>query len=537
MGSILYKVFFNPKSFIRCAIGFFDGCVKSMAKIAGMIFGEVGYRDFNFIVSKDSDLQKGQYVKVDHETYSWVLAKVGWIKRYNDLYSLNAITGANHKGEIEDSERSIAMANVIGYLDGKGMLQVPKVPFKPGDKVYEAEGAIIKKVLGLGTRAGVYLGLLDGQEELTSVYLNVNKLIQKHFCVLAKTGAGKSYTVGVLIEELIEKHIPIIIIDPHGEYSSLKNPNDNPVEIELMKKYKISPRGYGNIVEYTPYPHLNPQADRKLTLDFSKLRSGEIMSMLPTKLSDGQKGILLEAVKTAKTFGRYTFRDIMNIIQEHDSKSKWNLLTGLEVLRDSKIFEGRAVYPMELARKGLVSTINLRGVEPEIQEIVVTRIVTELFDARKRGKIPPLLLLIEEVHNFAPERGLGQSISSGIMRTVASEGRKFGLGLCVVSQRPARVDKNVLSQCNSQIILKVTNPNDLRAISQSIEGFSSDLEEDIKQLQPGIALVVGDVVEQPIFVDIRVKKSKHGGASIDLIKESKRRTTERMGIVKRIFSR
>jgi DNA helicase HerA-like ATPase len=93
------------------------------------------------------------------------------------------------------------------------------------------------------------------------------------------------------------------------------------------------------------------------------------------------------------------------------------------------------------------------------------------------------------------------------------------MSLCVVSQRPARIDKNVLSQCNTQIILKITNPNDLRAISQSIEGFSNDLEDEIKQLQPGVSLIVGEVVEQPIIVNIRVKRSQHGGGSVDMIKE------------------
>jgi DNA helicase HerA-like ATPase len=72
-------------------------------------------------------------------------------------------------------------------------------------------------------------------------------------------------------------------------------------------------------------------------------------------------------------------------------------------------------------------------------------------------KIPPFMLVVEEAHNFCPERGFEKAISSNIMRTIASEGRKFGLGMMVISQRPARVDKNVISQCNTQIILRVTN--------------------------------------------------------------------------------
>jgi hypothetical protein len=273
-------------------------------------------------------------------------------------------------------------------------------------------------------------------------------------------------------------------------------------------------------------------------MDISKLSIANFLEMLPTKVSDTQKGILFEALQVAKNHGRYTIEDLIRIIQDHESKAKWNLITNLEMLRESKIFEGNPVHPPDIVKKGIVSVINLRGVRPDIQEIIVTRLASEIFSDRKRGKVPPLLFLLEEAHNFAPERGFGKSTALSIIRTIASEGRKFGMGLCVVSQRPARVDKSVLSQCNTQIILKVTNPNDLRAISQSIEGFTADLEEEIMQLQPGVALIVGDVVEQPIFVDIRVKKSRHGGASVEVVREARAmRVPTPGGILKKLFFR
>jgi len=102
---------------------------------------------------------------------------------------------------------------------------------------------------------------------------------------------------------------------------------------------------------------------------------------------------------------------------------------------------------------------------------------------------------------------------------LSSEGRKFGLGLCVVSQRPARIDKNVLSQCTSQIVLQVTNPNDLRAISASFEGVRGETESEIRSLPIGKALVIG-AADWPTFVDIRVRKSSHGGRAESIVFES-----------------
>ncbi|GBE18311.1 MAG TPA: ATP-binding protein [Euryarchaeota archaeon] len=487
-----------------------------MAGDVGLIFGEVGHRDFNFLLNDNSEVSKGDYVKVNHETYDWVLCQITSIKISNEFYSLSAMKSER---EVKDTERRIATAKIIGFVDEKGILRAPKIPFKPGQKVYAADSKLIKTSLGLkGKGNGIYLGLLEGHRG-TPVYLNPNKLFQKHVSVLAKTGAGKSYTVGVLIEELLEKKIPTLIIDPHGEYASLKQTNINTRELEQMERFKIQPKGYDNITEFTPYLDINPDADRKFVLDFTKLSPRDLIEALPTKIPASQKAILFECIKTARGYGSYSIEDLIHLVHENESRSKWNLITNLESLRDSNVFDGTPTKIEELLQEGRVSIINLKGTQPEIQGLIVMSISTALFEARKRGELMPFLLLVEEAHNFCPERGTSKAISSAILRTVASEGRKFGMGLCVVSQRPARIDKNVLSQCNTQIILKITNPNDLRAISQSIEGFTNDLEDEIRLLLPGVALIVGEVVEQPIIVNIRVKRSQHGGGSVDMIRE------------------
>jgi DNA helicase HerA-like ATPase len=126
------------------------------------------------------------------------------------------------------------------------------------------------------------------------------------------------------------------------------------------------------------------------------------------------------------------------------------------------------------------------------------------------------MVVVEEAHNFCPEKGFMKTTSSDILRAIASEGRKFGLGLLIISQRPAKVDKNVLSQCNTQIIMRVTNPNDIRAITKSLAGIRSELEEEIKRLPPGIAVFVSPDIPRAVMVQVRARKSKHGGASRDI---------------------
>ncbi len=159
----------------------------------------------------------------------------------------------------------------------------------------------------------------------------------------------------------------------------------------------------------------------------------------------------------------------------------------------------------------------MTGVPPDLQGMIVAKLLSDLFEARKRGRVNPGMVVVEEAHNYIPERGSGRAASTPVIRTIAAEGRKFGLGLLVISQRPARVDKNVISQCNTQIILRVTNPNDLRALSKGIEGMSSELEEEIKRLPPGTAMLVGGDIEHPVTVKVRPRKSRHGGVSTPIV--------------------
>ncbi len=169
----------------------------------------------------------------------------------------------------------------------------------------------------------------------------------------------------------------------------------------------------------------------------------------------------------------------------------------------------------QIVVKGKTTIINLKGTPPDIQELIVNRLLTAIFHLRKLNKVPPLMMVVEEAHNFCPQQG--QAACSKVFRTIASEGRKFGLGILIVTQRAAKVDKNVLSQCNTQIILKVTNPNDLKAIVASVEGLTDGLADEIQNLPIGVALVSGGKLSMPLLIEVRPRETKHGGESVEVI--------------------
>jgi len=446
----------------------------------GKISGRVTTAEFSF--EAEANVKKLDFVAVKTSDGQWVTAYIDSITRY--------------------ANRTIADCRVIGYRNSRGFLVVPNAPFAPETPVFSASEEQIKSTIGIPDK-GLYIGILDGYD--IKVRLPLKQLMTKHVSILAKTGAGKSYMAGVLMEELAEKKMPVVIMDPHGEYASLAVPNDEEKELKFAEKFGIEPKSYRDMIKrYTI-------EDGTLRLD-SHLTADELFQCMPIKMSGTQKGLVYSAMRNLG--GKdYTLTDLINEISTLPSQSKWNLISALEFLDKTRLFSKTPTRPEELVREGQVSIVDVKLARPEIQQTVVFKLSQELFNARKAGKVPGFFLVLEEAHTFCPERGFGEVASSKIIRTIASEGRKFGLSLCVITQRPARVDKNVLSQCNTQIIMKVTNPNDLKAITDSAEGITPGMRDEIRDLPVGSALVVG-VTEHPILTEIRIRRSKHGGEAV-----------------------
>ncbi|HJW97140.1 MAG TPA: ATP-binding protein [archaeon] len=449
----------------------------------GTVVGKTTTRTFSF--DAESRIRKTDYVTLKDPEGIWVLAGIDRITT--------------------DGSRTRADASVIGFRDSRGFLKSPSVPFSPGSPVFAAEVRFIKDTIGLKD-SGAYVGLLDGYD--MKVRLPIDNLVKKHISVLAKTGTGKSYLTGVLMEELMENRVPAVVIDPHGEYFTLQSANSKPAENRFMPRFDVEPKSYRSQIQMYGF-----RMGKEIKLN-SRLAAEEIMHILPVGLSASQKVLLYSSVK--KLEGQeYSLTDVMDEVSKARSQAKWSLVSSLESLVKTGLFSTKPTSPEELVKEGKISIVDLKEARPEIQHMVVMKLAEELFSARKRGKIPPFLFVLEEAHNFCPERGFGEVASSKILRTIASEGRKFGMGLMAVSQRPARVDKNVLSQCNTQIILKVTNPNDLNAISESVEGMGGGAKDDIRDLPVGVAMIVG-ITDQPLIVDIRIRRSEHGGDNVKM---------------------
>lgn len=476
----------------------------------GTIYGNVGTNSFNCRVC--GHLERSEYVTVDHEDYGPVLCQVDSLIRKSNL-SLEKTQNMTPDTVIKDMVS--AHITVIGYRDDHGLLLAPRTTFRAGADVKRADRDFIRKVLGLeiNPRTDGYIGLLHGHD--LPVALNLNQLLQRHACILAKTGGGKSYVSGDIIEELMKHEVTTMIIDTHGEYGAMKEPGTLG---EL--KFNVTPKGYaGSIKEFAVSNELRTKGAIPLRFTFRTLEAKEILELLEAGDSRYSLPPLKKAIdelREVRSF--YSVRDLIDVLEKDQRTRNPVLITELELLDEAGIFSEKGNAVNELIEKGKTTIINMVGTSDKIRQMIVKRLATIAFEQRKKDKIPPMMLVIDEAHNYCPQGT--QLISSRPLATIASEGRKFGLGLMVISQRPAKIDKNVLSQCGTQIILKVTNPNDLKAISQSVEGLTNGMTDDIQTMPLGMGLVVGAGIESPLLIEIRPRETRHGGSGVTVLEDS-----------------
>lgn len=317
-------------------------------KPVGKINGKVTTKEFTFLV--EEEIQKFDYVQVNHDTYGPVLCQILELEK--------------------DSECTKAKCVVIGYKDKNGSVKPIRLPFAPNDLVYQAPDSFITKIIKIDSNNGAYIGHLDGKK--IPLYLDLEKLLTKHVAILAKSGAGKSYTVGVLLEEIIEKKVPVVILDPHGEYNSLKFPNDEQKEVKLMDDYGIKPTGFlSNVVEFGDVK-LNPDV-RPLKLK-EEFTPEELIDLLPTKLSNSQLSLLYSAIRNVETI---TFSNVIFELENEESNAKWTVINVLNRLASMDYFTMDYTPLNELVHSNRASIINFKGIAHEIQDLLYYKLLKD----------------------------------------------------------------------------------------------------------------------------------------------------------------
>ncbi|NJE01474.1 ATP-binding protein [Thermococcus sp. JdF3] len=527
----------------------------------GIVFGESSTDHFTFIVNPRNELPRfGEFLVVKNRDGDEVLALLKSIRNVNWLMDagrgsydyVEKTVNVFSKGVLDKSEAILATAKVLGVLrrhDGEFLTKPApnRVPIKPGEKVYLARDEDLQKIFSEGH---IRLGRLIARENI-EVGLDANRLVSRHFAVLAVTGAGKSNTIAVLTKELVSSvNATVVILDPHGEYQRLSWPGArvNPIRATIDPgRIRLSEfatllgiaenaslqRRFLGLVYRTVREEMRRKGQVVGGIAFIHEMEDKIEEWIRVYENTDDKIIHYYDEKGIETPRKIQSRDIEALIRLKD------------YLSELRANFGEFISPVNVLseiRPGMVNVIDLSGMEEEqmitlasfvLRGILKNRIdyvkgvrtndralvreVSERYPALTR----PVLIIVEEAHIFAP-RGEKNPATLWLGK-IAREGRKFGVGLGIVSQRPKKLDDDILSQTNTKIILKLVEPNDQRYVQQASEQISEDLLSDIASLGVGEAVLVGYAITIPAMVKIysfeRDMNGHYGGGDIDIVGE------------------
>ncbi|MEM7773840.1 MAG: ATP-binding protein, partial [Cyanobacteria bacterium P01_A01_bin.37] len=463
--------------------------------------GETG-NEYVFITSNNQFVRVGEFVCYDYVESAVRASQTG--KRRQILGKISARKLIDHLPDrifadteinpeaiaaligFDDPEPAIyeVTVEVVGYFDKNLGFTNPRRAPDPGAKVYLASDAMLGHVLNKRQPKDIgsaHIGcLLLRDPDAVPIALDVKELVSTHMAILAGTGSGKSYTAGVLIEELLSPYnrAAVLIFDPHGEYTTLEELRGHP--------------GFEGDDGYAPRVKILRPDD--ITIRFSSLDYADVMTLLPT-MSDRQQAILSKAFTLLNRHRQGDYRwNVSDLIaavfeadrtQDDDGNEKVGssapaLEWKLEKLARSPYFHAyEHLAPKDLFEPGQVTVLQMNEISQEEQQVICAAILRQANQARMNTEkeriepddenyLPyPVFILVEEAHRFAPAQE--PSRCKMIIRTILSEGRKFGLGMGLITQRPGKLDSDVLSQCMSQFLMRIVNPADQDSLKYGVE--------------------------------------------------------------------
>jgi hypothetical protein len=275
---------------------------------------------------------------------------------------------------------------------------------------------------------------------------------------------------------------------------------------------------------------------------FSTLTEADIKYLLPEGASEKMFHYLSQAYRKLayrpeqerRLWGYHDLRDAVSELKyDNGDGSNASSIDGLLWRLDSRFGKHDSIFSdsehlslRELFRPGCCTVLQLSDIEQNEQQVVVATLLRRVNKARMmtvRGEITheqddnylpyPVFTLLEEAHRFAPA---GQTVvSTNILKQILAEGRKFGVGIGLITQRPGKLDQDVLSQCMTQIIMRIVNPFDQETVARSVEGAGRALLAELPALTKGQAVISGVAVNTPVTCRVRERWTRHGGETLD----------------------
>lgn len=380
-----------------------------------------------------------------------------------------------------------------------------------------------------------------GRNTLTQEFVGIADEKSRAVLICGKRGSGKSYTLGVIFEELqTQESCLLIVVDPMGIYHTMVEPN---LEQERqLWDWGLSSKGLpitvhvpGDPTERYGGTDIIDEMQRRgvrfrpLRLNPSDLSPDGWCDLFDVSINDVMGIVLYRAVQNLRRQRKhlYFIEDIIAAISEDrraPDRTAEALTNRLEMARDWDIFSPNYREVWEIFDLDSINVIDLSVIDPGrygLRNLVVDVIARDIFKRRTVSRrkeelgllsdLPRVWLAIDEAHQFAPA-GKASLAKESLIRWV-KEGRQPGLSLILATQQPAAIDAEVLSQCDVLLVHKLTNTEDTAAINRLSQDYmGSDLRTFIQRLsRSGEAVLVDDEAETLSTVQVRPRVSRHGG--------------------------
>ncbi|HEX3537197.1 MAG TPA: ATP-binding protein [Stellaceae bacterium] len=382
------------------------------------------------------------------------------------------------------------------------------------EPIYLANAGDLAKVYAQPTVATARIGTIH-QDSAIPAYVLTDELFGKHFSIVGTTGSGKSCVVATILRAVIERNqnAHVMLLDPHSEYSqafgdqaAVLSPGDAlylPYWLFNFEELAEIVLGSGPSPEHVKVLGdailaAKQQAFGKVGLD----RVGTIDTPTPYRISDVLRVLdaAMGSLERPESVAAYNAVKARITALQGDARYGFVFASKLTLRDELSEILGR-LFRIPVNGKP-ITILDLSGVPSEVVNVVVSVLCRLAFDFALWSEIPvPITIVCEEAHRYAPrDRELGFEPTKRALSRIAKEGRKYGVSLCVVSQRPSDLAPELLSECNTIFALRMTNQIDQDIVRGAVPEASHGLMNFLPALRNGEAIAVGEGVSVPMRI-------------------------------------
>ncbi len=400
----------------------------------------------------------------------------------------------------------------------------------PGAMVYPATTKDLEQVYASDGRANITIGTVFPTKDIRAG-LYIDALLGKHFALLGATGTGKSTSAALILHRICEAAPDghVVMVDPHGEYAAAFRQTGKILDVSNLQM----PYWLMNFEEHCEVLLTSDGNERQVDMDIlakcllhSRLKSrlaetmGKITvdSPVPYLLSDLSTKIQDEMGKLDKATSTAPYIRIKSKLDELKGDPRYQFMFSGMLVGDTMTDFISKVFRMPGDGKP-ISIIDVSGVPSDITSTVVAVLSRLVFDFAIWGreeKTRPILLVCEEAHRYVPNEKHADGSSVGrILSRIAKEGRKYGISLGLITQRPSDLAEGVLSQCGTIISMRLNNDRDQAFVRSAMPEGSRGFLDSIPALRNRECVVCGEGVAIPVRVNFDALEEHKRPASED----------------------